>query len=141
LRIIDYIGTAVRGIESGSALNRVPQARFTAKKGAGIKIPAPSFPIAIQVGDYRIVPEPEALPDPERLPEALPVSDPDTLPEALPEPEPEPLPEALPEALHPANANAPTSSGTASNVVFMVFTPFSFIVQPDGQRSIPVLTR
>jgi hypothetical protein len=63
------------------------------------------------------------------------VSDPDTLPEALPEPEPEPLPEALPEALHPANVNAPTSSETASNVVFMVFTPFSFIVQPDGQRS------
>jgi hypothetical protein len=87
---------------------------------------------------------PEPLPDPETLPEALPESDPDRLPEALPEVEPEALPDILPEpestfpvaapprgplsftcALHPAKASAPTSSGTASNVVFMTSPPFT----------------
>jgi hypothetical protein len=113
------------------------------KKGAGYAGPFFVPWTIFRLEDYRIVPEPEtlpepeALPDPETLPEAPPESDPDKLPEV----EPEALPDVLPEpestlpvaapprgplsftcALHPANANAPTSSGTASIVVFIVFT-------------------
>jgi hypothetical protein len=65
------------------------------------------------------------------LPEALPEVEPEALPDILPDPESTVPVDAPPRgpfsftcALQPANAKAPMSSGTASIVVFMVFTPF-----------------